>query len=486
MSNDTFKITKRQAALALIKRKQARITGAKSYCPHSPTPKQQAFVEYSGLEGLYGGAAGGGKSDALLMSALKYVHVQCYAALILRRTFPDLSLKGAIMDRSHDWLRGSDAIWDAQNKRWRFPSGASLTFGYLENPGDELRYQGAEFQYIGIDEVTQFLRPQYTYMFSRLRKANVDVPLRMRGATNPGGIGHTWIKERFAIPDEVRMDEVYIANDRAFFPAVLDDNPFIDRDSYERSLAQLEYVTRQQLRYGSWRQDTSTLVYSFDEDRDCIEGLPKLPHGMTWINVLGIDYGNINATAMVVVSSCVEFSDIVYILEAEKWSGLDPSAAAQTVASWSARYGGFQIMVGDVGGLGKGYAEEARNRWGLPIEAAQKSNKMGYVKLINGAYQTGKLKLIKAGCLPLIKELKEHPWKDGKPWLEEQPGSPNHCADAHLYGWREQIAWAHKAQPAAQPKYGTKEWYVQEEQRIRNDYAVEAMRDPFEIDPWAQ
>src|SRR6185369_6202994 len=133
------------------------------YCPHAPTARQTAaLVAHHFLpadepsEVFYGGAAGGGKSDWLLMGGLEYVDVPGYAAIIFRRTFADLALPGAIMARSKQWLTNTDAKWNEQQKQWRFPSGAVLQFGYMEHTGDELRYQSAEFQYIGFDELTQF------------------------------------------------------------------------------------------------------------------------------------------------------------------------------------------------------------------------------------------------------------------------------------------------------------------------------------------
>lgn len=477
----------RRAAEELARRAVARSAAAtKKYCPHEPTPKQRAFVEYDGLEALYGGAAGGGKSDALLMSALKYAHVPGYAALLLRQSYTDLALPGAIMDRSHAWFAGTDAHWDGINKRWRFPSDTSLSFGYLEGPRDRFRYQSAEFQYIGFDEETQFQEVDYTYLFSRLRSAGIKVPLRMRGATNPGGVGHAWVKKRFGIPDELDMGQPLIGPDeRVFFPARLEDNPHIDSEGYEKSLAQLDFVTREQLRRGVWRQDASGLVYVFDEGRDCIDHLPELSPGLSWSFVLGIDYGNVNATSLVALAYCLELSDAVYVVESQKWDGLIPSEAARIADEWSKRYGGFVAMVGDVGGLGKGYVEEARQRWALPIEPAEKQNKLGYIKLINGAYQSGKLKVVRGANEHLIAELKAHPWKNGKQYLEEEPGSPNHACDAHLYGWRATIAYAYRAGPPPPPKYGTREFYETQERAMREMAHAEADRDPFAVDPWA-
>lgn len=215
------------------------------YIPHAPTDKQRAFLLLPCREAFYGGSAGGGKSDALLAAALQYVDVPGYAAILFRRTYTDLALPGALMDRAHEWLADTDAHWQEKTKTWMFPSGATLTFGYLDGPRDHDRYQGAEFQFVGFDELTQFRESDYRYLFSRLRKlAGVKIPIRMRAASNPGGIGHEWVKQRFIV--EGRQ------NKRFFIPAKLDDNPHIDGEEYEASLSELDPLTRAQLLAGDW------------------------------------------------------------------------------------------------------------------------------------------------------------------------------------------------------------------------------------------
>lgn len=215
------------------------------YIPHAPFPQQAAFLLLPHREVLYGGAAGGGKSNALLMAALQYVDVPGYRALLLRRTFADLALPGALMDRAEAWLRGTDAKWNERDKTWTFPSGATLSFGYLEAEKDKYRYQGAEFQFIGFDELTQFTQTQYTYLFSRLRRLEgVLVPLRMRAASNPGGVGHEWVYQRFFVEGR--------AKGRVFISARLDDNPHLDQEEYRESLAELDPITRRQLEHGDW------------------------------------------------------------------------------------------------------------------------------------------------------------------------------------------------------------------------------------------
>lgn len=196
------------------------------------------------LEVGYGGSAGGGKSVALLASALQYVETPGYHALLLRRTFAELSLPGGLIPLSHEWLTDTPARWNEQKHQWIFPSGATITFGYCETSQDIYRYQGPAFAFVGWDELTQFQEAPYLYLFSRLRRrAGLPVPLRVRSSFNPGGIGHDWVRQRFI--DETR-------HDRLFVSARLEDNPYLDRESYESSLDRLDPVTRAQLRHGDW------------------------------------------------------------------------------------------------------------------------------------------------------------------------------------------------------------------------------------------
>jgi predicted phage terminase large subunit-like protein len=244
------------------------------YIKQKPTTKQARFLIKKGKEALFGGQAGGGKSSTILMAALQYVELKNYSALILRRTYADLSLPGAIMDRAAEWLRNTDAKWNEQTKTWKFPSGATLTFGYLEHENDKYRYQGAEFQFIAFDELTQFSETQYSYLFSRLRRLeNSNIPLRIRAASNPGGVGHEWVKARFITPSQEEMK----VNDRFFIPASLDDNPYIDQAAYEESLEALDPITKAQLKHGDWDVVPNGNMFK----REWFKFLDQAPAGIT-------------------------------------------------------------------------------------------------------------------------------------------------------------------------------------------------------------
>lgn len=223
------------------------------YIPQVPTIKQAIFLGLPVKEALYGGAAGGGKSSALLMAALQFVHVPGYAALLLRRTYQDLALPGALMQRAKEWLSGTDAVWRASEHTWYFPSGATLTFGYLDHDDDIYRYQSSEFQFIGFDELTQFTREQYLFLFSRLRRLlDFPVPIRMRAASNPNGIGREWVRERFPVSRDPKLAEPARRAGRVFVPARIEDNPYLDQEQYRAMLAELPAVERAQLELGDW------------------------------------------------------------------------------------------------------------------------------------------------------------------------------------------------------------------------------------------
>jgi len=245
------------------------------YIPHKPYPKQQAFLWLGNRDVFYGGAAGGGKSDALLMAALQYVDIPGYNAVLFRDTYANLSKSEGLLDRAHEWLQNTDAAWNAEKKFYRFPSGARVWFSYLDGPLDHFNHQGAAYQFVGVDEVVNVRENQAIYVgFSRCRKLTAEIyrknlarttdyskeeiqyyyeqytqiPLRFRAASNPPTAEQlakgSWVKKRY-VDEDTR-------GDRIFIPAGIDDNPALDKDEYVKSLMHLDPVTRAQLLKGDW------------------------------------------------------------------------------------------------------------------------------------------------------------------------------------------------------------------------------------------
>jgi len=246
---------------------------------------QVAFHASPADELLYGGAAGGGKSESILVEAARHIEVPGYHALILRRTFPELTRSDGLIPRSKQYFYDLGK-WRAGEYRWYFntktkSNPATIDFGHLERLDDIHKYQSAAYAYIAFDELTSFIEEQYIYLISRLR-SKAQVSKRLRSATNPGNEGHDWVFRRWgawldpthynpAKSGEIRYfarindDDIEVEADwrgadgeeplsRSFIPAFVTDNPaLLTLDpGYLARLAALPEPYRSQLRDGNW------------------------------------------------------------------------------------------------------------------------------------------------------------------------------------------------------------------------------------------
>jgi hypothetical protein len=215
---------------------------------------QTEFLRRDEFEGFAGGAAGPGKTDLLIVGALEHVDHPKYHGLILRRTFPRLQ---EIIDRCHDLYPEFGGQWVAKLHRFEFPSGAKITLGHCQHEDSKRDYHGKEFQHIAFDELTEFEQSQYEFIaLSRSRSTIPELKSKVRSASNPGGIGHSWVKERFvdvATPGRRYIDPK-TGLSRIFIPGTVEDNPTLfDNDpDYLARLEALPELEKKRLRYGVW------------------------------------------------------------------------------------------------------------------------------------------------------------------------------------------------------------------------------------------
>lgn len=231
-----------------------------------PQPRQIAFMQRPEDEALYGGAAGGGKSEALIIEALRQVHIPHYRALILRKTYPELS---ELIDKSQKYYPAAfpGCKYNDTKYAWTFPSGARITFGAMQRDQDKHKYQGRAFDFIGFDELTHFTYSQYSYLVSRNRPSGKGTRVYMRATANPGGVGHGWVKERFitAAPPmttireniDIRYPDGHTETrqkTRIFVPAQVFDNVALMQNDpeYITRLASMPEAEKKALLYGDW------------------------------------------------------------------------------------------------------------------------------------------------------------------------------------------------------------------------------------------
>ena len=216
---------------------------------HPNEGPQTDFLAADEKDVLYGGAAGGGKSYAMLVDPLRYAHKKAHRALILRRSMPELR---EMIDKSRELYPQAfpGAKFREVEKLWNFPSGAKIEFGFLERDADVYRYQGQAYSWIGFDEITHLPTEfSWNYLASRLRTTDPEIKTYLRCTANPGGVGSQWVKKRYIEPEE--NNKSFVGTDgltRKFIPAKLADNPYLSEDGvYEQMLNSLPPIQRRQL-----------------------------------------------------------------------------------------------------------------------------------------------------------------------------------------------------------------------------------------------
>ena len=399
---------------------------------------QTDFLAAPERDVLYGGAAGGGKSYAMLIDPLRFAHRAAHRALILRRSMPELR---ELIDKSRELYPKAfpGSKYKEVEKLWNFPSGAKVEFGFLERDADVYRYQGQAYSWIGFDEITHLPTEfGWNYLASRLRTTDPEISTYMRCTANPGGVGANWVKKRYV--DPYPPNESFKGEDnltRKFIPARLDDNPYLAEDGrYEEMLMALPPTQRKQLLEGNWDVNEGAAFTEFEQDVHVITPF-EIP--ISWERVKGIDYGYASESACIWGS--VDPSDGTLIIYRELYrKGLtgvdlgqlitqmelqDPYSVQGVLdtAAW-ARTGTTGPTVG-----------ESLIRAGHKLRRADKNRIQGKIQIHEylRIQQSGRPRLqIFNNCPNLIRELQSIPLDRSNP-EDVDTHAPDHAYDALRY-----------------------------------------------------
>lgn len=261
---------------------------------------------------MFGGSKGPGKTECLLIEALRQIDKPDYRAIIYRRTSPKLR---EIIDRSLKYFQYPplNGVYKQQENSWHFPSGAKIYFGYCQYEQDKYNFQGHEYHYMAFDQLEEFTETQYLFLIAQVRTTNPKMMTYVRSTANPGNVGHIWVKDRFINkldPDgnpkyfkriddqDIEVDENDITGmGRAFVFSTLDDNPaLMENDpTYEHRLNMLPSKDFKALRWGDW--DIFSGQY-FNEWSPHVHVLKPFFLPKHWKRCISIDYGYSNPSSV--------------------------------------------------------------------------------------------------------------------------------------------------------------------------------------------
>ena len=328
---------------------------------------QTDFLASPERDVFYGGAAGGGKSYALIADLLRYCDNPNHRALVIRRTLDELT---ELINKSREFYPKAfpGAVFKEAKSMWQFPSGATAWFSYLDKDKDVSRYQGQSFTWIGIDEITHYPTPYvWEYLRSRLRTTDPKINVYMRCTGNPGSVGGWWVKKMYIDPCE--PNKPFAATDietgqrlvwpdsatpdkagkplflRKFIPARLTDNPYLMQNGeYEAMLRSLPEVERRRLLEGDWDVAEGAAFPEFSRlVHVCDAATTQIP--TNWIRIRAADYGYSSPSC--VLWGAVDWDDNLWIYREFYGKGQTAENLANIIANYEGEDPGMYYTVLD-------------------------------------------------------------------------------------------------------------------------------------------
>lgn len=449
----------------------------------SITKKQQKFIDSEAFETLFGGAAGGGKSYGQLVDALLYaLKYPKSKQIIFRSTFSDL--EKSLIRVSLNLYPLSIAKYNDSKHIWKFNNGSIIDFGYIQYEKDVYQYQSAEYDVIRFDELTHFTEYMYTYMISRCRGAN-SYPKRIKSSTNPGGIGHTWVKDRFidiGEPNVIHTCKLETGENvtRIFIPSLVTDNKFmLDYDpDYIKRLDALPEKERNALKYGDWDIYDGMFFPEFKRRIHVIEPFVIPNH---WNRYIAMDYG---LDMFAVLFFAIDTKGRAYVYNEIHKSNLIVSEARQVLKSTMRQYkykyiyappdlwnrnrdtGKSTAELFYEGGIELAKASNNRISGWLNVKEWLKIRKIRNEQT-GELYEDSDLKIF-SNCINLIKYLPQLQRDEKDPNdVATEPHEPTHITDALRYFCVSRIA------PTKEIKNKEKTFDYDFEKPIRKDWGEE-------------
>jgi len=384
------------------------------------------------FEVLYGGARGGGKTDAGIAWLTRDVDNPRYRALVIRRNADDL----------HDWIDRAITLYRKCGKVEvvgkpaiiRFPSGATIRTGHLKDEQAYSKYQGHEYHRMLIEELTQIpTEEMYLKLISSCRSTDTSLKPRVFATTNPGNIGHDWVKKRFVErcePMKPYFDPI-TQRKRIFVPATVDDNPTLIKadPSYVTFLEGLDDNLKRAWRYGDW--DIFAGQY-FGEFRRDVHVCKPFEIPKSWNKIRCLDYG-FQAPACCLWLA-IDYDNNIYVYRELYETGLTYKNLAIAIAERT--HEDIDYTVADTEMFAKTrdtgeYGHDLMAEWGVPIGGANKERIHGW-QTIRHRLQGRSIQIFE-NCTNLIRTLPAAIYDDHK--VEDiSSKSEDHALDALRYG----------------------------------------------------